>query len=263
MTVPHAHDDCSSCAPAQVGDAAIVCEGLTVRFGSHAVLDGVTFTVPQGAYMGLLGPNGGGKTTLLKVLLGLIQPDAGTVRLFGEPPALARAAGRIGYVPQRVTQLDAFPATADEVVWSGRHARMRALSTAADRAAVDAAFDAAGVAHLRHRLISRLSGGERQRVFIARALAAEPRMLLLDEPLTGVDPPSREQFSALLRTLHTEHGITVVVVSHDIDAVASEATLVACLNQKMLCCCGAHQFLHDATLQEVYGEGARLLRHTH
>lgn len=263
MTKAASTTGCSSCAPTAAGAVAIACEGLTVRFSGSTVLDDVTFTVPQGAYMGLLGPNGGGKTTLLKVLLGLVEPNSGSVRIFGESPSLARARGRMGYVPQRVTQLDAFPATANEVVWSGRHPRMGFTPTAADHAAVENAFASAGVAHLRTRLISRLSGGERQRVFIARALAAEPRILFLDEPLNGVDPPSREQFSALLRTLHRDCGMTIVVVSHDIDAVANEATLVACLNQKMLCCCGAHQFLHDATLQEVYGEGARLLRHTH
>ena len=217
-----------------------------VRFSYEGqdVLEDVTCSVTQGSYVGIVGPNGGGKTTLLKVILGLLKPSEGTVSILGMTPLAARKAGKIGYVPQRVVQSDfVFPATAEEVVRSGRSrsGRIGRWFAAQDKSIAEEAMKTAGIWHLRHRLVGTLSGGERQKVFIARALAAEPAILILDEPTTGVDASSQEEFYALLRTLHRGKGLTVLFVSHDVEVMANEASNILCLNKRLVADCSAFQ----------------------
>lgn len=230
---------------------------LAVRYHGNAVLDGVSFEVEEGDYVGIVGPNGGGKTTLLKALIGLIEPDAGTIEINGQRPAAARMRGSIGYVPQRVAQHEGpIPATVREIVDSGR------LRAGLHKAVVDRALQEAGIAPLANRLISRLSGGERQRAYLARALAGDPKILLLDEPFTGVDLPSQNAFFGLLRTLN-KRGLTILFVSHDIDVVAREARSVLCLNRGLLCF-GSSKLLEEPHVAEtVYGKRITHLHHTH
>jgi zinc transport system ATP-binding protein len=246
---------------------AVEVNRVSLAFGEHRALENVSVAIPEGSYVGVVGPNGGGKTTLLKVMLGLIKPDSGTVTIFGESPEQARKSGSIGYVPQRIAQTEfPFPATVEEIVQSGRTTRIGIGRWAGtkDAAAVNHAMEVAGISHLKSRLIGSLSGGERQRAFIARSLAAEPKILILDEPTTGVDASAREQFYALLKKLNTEMKLTIVFVSHDIEVMTNEVTFVLALNQKLICHCSAHDFLSDETLKRLYGRDVELMHsHTH
>lgn len=188
--------------------------------GGPPVLDGVSLAVPAGAFLGIAGPNGGGKTTLLRIALGLERPARGSVSLFGRSPG-ARAAPRIGYLPQRAHLLTGSPVTVREVVSAGRLAVRGPIGPLrrADREAVDHAIRRVGLAARADAPLRTLSGGMQQRALIAKALAAEPALLALDEPTTGVDAASQESLAALLEELREELGVTVLYVSHEFGAV--------------------------------------------
>lgn len=244
--------------PAVIKTNAIEVKDVCLSIGGQTILDAVSFAIPEGRYVGIMGPNGGGKTTLLKIILGLQHPTSGDIDIFGESPFEARKHGRIGYVPQRISQTDAlFPVSVDEIVWSGRTPTIGVgkWRTDDDRKATEDAMERMNVSHLRSRLVGTLSGGERQRVFIARALAGDPRLLILDEPTTGVDIAVKEEFYALLKTLNVELGLTILFVSHDIEVMTSEVAFVLALNQKLICHCESHQFLSHDTVERLYGKG--------
>src|SRR5512133_1321820 len=211
---------------------------VSFRYGTDPVLQHVSFTVSAGDYIGVIGPNGGGKTTLLNLMLGLLKPESGEIRVFGRKiHALRSERARIGYVPQRLSQLDAnFPGTVEEIVGSGRTALNGFFHsfTAHDRAAVERAMKIADVAKFRDKLIGSLSGGERQRVMIARSLSGDPKVLILDEPTTGVDIGAQEQFYHFLGELNHAHGHTIIFVSHDIDIIANEVHSLLLLNKKII-----------------------------
>lgn len=230
--------------------SAIAVSNLSFAYNGHNVLTNVSLDIQQGEYVGVIGPNGGGKTTFLKLVLGLLQPTKGALTLFGQPSRKARKFGRIGYVPQRATQFEhRFPATVREVVQSG----LSSIPLQAQKEdAVQKAMEATDIVDIQSKLIYELSGGQRQRVFIARCLTTEPRMLLLDEPVTGVDAPSRERFYALLKKLNTENGITILFVTHDVDAIAREVGQVLCLNEKVCCHASPQDFLKKHVLDELY-----------
>lgn len=215
-------------------EPCIQVEHVSFSFGELPVLADISFEIWRGDYVGIIGPNGGGKTTLLKILLGLLQPTSGSIQLFGQPATSFDERHYLGYVPQRVAQAD-FPATVREVVASGRSARCTAGHMHAGHAAQDiaAALELADISDLAGRRLGELSGGQRQRVFIARALAGRPRILLLDEPTTGIDAASQQQFFDLLRRLNREHGLTILFVSHDLGAMRHEASRIFELNQTL------------------------------
>lgn len=211
---------------------------VSFAYGDTEVLSDITFEIHKGDYLGLVGPNGAGKTTLLKIMLGLLTPKTGRVLLFGTDAREFRDWPKIGYVPQKAVNFDKrFPATVFEVVLMGR-AAMRGLAhgfIAEDRAAVEHALKTAEMWEERDRLIGDLSGGEQQRVFIARALVTSPEIIFLDEPTTGVDSQSQEEFYALLRRLNREARATLVLISHDIDRVLREAMHIACIDHTLVC----------------------------
>lgn len=244
--------------------AAIECQNVSFAAGGRTVLRDVSFAVPQGAYVGIVGPNGGGKTTLLKLILGILQPQSGAI-LIGGKTADAASRGAIGYVPQRLSQREfAFPATVEEIVRGGRRGRgLLRRFTKEDELSVDRALETAGIAHLRGRRIADLSGGESQKAYIARALAAEPRTLLLDEPSTGVDLPSREGFDAFLAALHRDHGLTIAVVSHDLEALSADVDSLLCVNGAVLDHCSPECFLEGDAFKKLYGDKALLIAHHH
>ncbi|MFA5947089.1 MAG: metal ABC transporter ATP-binding protein [Patescibacteria group bacterium] len=205
---------------------------LGYSVGGNVILDGVTVDIAEGAYLGVIGPNGGGKTTFLKILLGLIDPSEGSVEC-----KVDRA--RVGYVPQRANAMgENFPATVDEIIRSGQ------TPVKKNAKALARAIDAAGVRHLLARRIGTLSGGERQRVLIARALAAEPKVIMLDEPTSAVDVKGQEDFFHFVRELRDKLKLTVILVSHDIDVVAHEVDEVLCLNRHMVCHGPTEEVMH-------------------
>nr|WP_297426891.1 ATP-binding cassette domain-containing protein [uncultured Actinotalea sp.] len=193
--------------------------GLRVTLGGATILHDVDLTVTDGEVVGLLGANGSGKSTLVRALVGVVPLERGTVRLFGEPLGRRTPWERVGYVPQRVSVASGVPATAHEVVVSGLlHGRRLLPPRHAGRRA-DEALELMGLGHLGHRACQELSGGQQQRVLIARALVRDPDLLLLDEPVAGVDLPSQEAFARALGDLAAA-GTTVVVVLHELGALA-------------------------------------------
>ena len=209
--------------------------GITVRYGSVVALEGVDLTLEEGQACGLVGMNGSGKSTLLKSALGLVPLHAGTVEILGGTPAAARRLGQVGYVPQ-LDDLDRdFPVPVAEVVLMGRYHRMgwnrRARSV--DRTAVEAALERVGLADVAERQIGRLSGGQRQRVLLARALAQDARVLLLDEPFTGVDVVSAAAVTAVLHELVAD-GCTVLVSTHDLGMLPDLCATSVLLHRRVL-----------------------------
>jgi zinc transport system ATP-binding protein len=185
------------------------------------VLRDVDLAVEPGEFVAIAGPNGGGKTTLLRIMLGLEQPRTGSVSLLGEPPARVRRRGRIGYLAQRSHLGIESPVTVREVVAAGRVPRRGVLGRlrATDRAHVERTIARVGLAEKAGAAISTLSGGQQQRAFIAKALAADPQLLVLDEPTAGVDVDAQESLASLLDRLHRELGVTILFVSHEFGAV--------------------------------------------
>ncbi len=212
-------------------NSVVTVKNLWVGLGEQVILEDVNLKVRERDFLGIIGPNGGGKTTLLKVVLGLIKPDQGSVRVLGTTPENARK--RIGYLPQRSLFDQSFPTTALQVVLMGRYGRgglFRRYSSG-DRQAALEALESVGMASYAQRSIGAFSGGEQQRIFVARALVSEPELLLLDEPAAGIDVAQQKEFYELLGELNEK--ITIVMVSHDISAVSRYVDKIACVNQKL------------------------------
>ena len=216
-------------------EKAIELEHVSYSFENLEVLSDVSFTVEKGDFVGLIGPNGSGKTTLLKLILGLLPLKSGTIKLFGTDLRSFQEYSRIGYVPQKATNIDAiFPATVREVVGMGLLSQKRfpRLITTRDQNRIKEALKTVGMNEYCNKRIGELSGGQQQRIFIARALISEPEILFLDEPTTGVDQRTQEAFYSLLHDLNKK-GITVVLVSHDIGKITKYVTKIASLNRAL------------------------------
>jgi zinc transport system ATP-binding protein len=200
------------------------------------VIEDVDLTVGPGEFVALVGPNGSGKSTLLRVLLGSLRPSTGSVRLLGRPSDRVEDRWRIGYVPQRPSLAPDVPATVHEIVATGRLARggwWRPLRET-DHAAVTHALESVDLLDEADRPITQLSGGQQQRVFIARAFASEPELLVLDEPIAGIDAESQRRFRESLVHLIREHGAGVLLVSHELSAVADSIDRVIVLKRRVL-----------------------------
>jgi len=200
-----------------------------------SALDGVTLRVDPGERLGILGPNGGGKSTLLKLMLGLLPMQGGKISILGMTPGQARRQGVVGYVPQRLEAELGFPLSARQVVELGATWRLPAWKRVSRecRDRVERMIGLVGAAGYADRPIGKLSGGQVQRVLIARALAANPRVLALDEPTVGIDAVGQQKFAELLGTVHREIGLTIVIVSHDLRAIVAGCDRVACLARKL------------------------------
>jgi zinc transport system ATP-binding protein len=206
---------------------------LAVDFDGHEVLWGISFSVVTGRFLGIIGPNGAGKTTLLRVLLGLIPPSRGSVVVLGRKPMeLGRHAHQIGYVPQRPQFDTRFPVSVRDVVMMGRTCCLGLfrIPRREDWRKVDESIRQVGLSGYEHRRIGELSGGEQQRASIARALCAETKLLLLDEPTIGLDTPAQQELYALLQRLRRDLALTVVAVSHDLLALGLHADELICIN---------------------------------
>jgi len=205
-------------------------DAVSFAYESGRVLSDVTLTIQPEDYVVLLGANGSGKTTLLKVALGLLKPTSGHALLFGRPATDPSARERVGYVPQRAVISSRLPATVLEVVLAGRAAKRRYGGfSSIDREHATSALDRVGLAEFARRRIGELSGGQQQRVLIARALASDPELLILDEPTAGVDRDSQLRFAEVLRALNKD-GVAIVIVAHDLGAVGRDVKRVLALH---------------------------------
>ncbi len=213
----------------------IAADDICFAYGSDPVLDQVSLHVDAGEFIALVGPNGSGKSTLVRILVGLLTPTSGEVRLFGETPRRLTDRARLGYVPQRPQIASALPATVTEIVAAGRVARRGwwRRPRRADHVAVAEAIEAVALGDLARRPLRELSGGQQQRVLIAKALAAEPELLVLDEPVAGVDAESQRLFRNALVHVVRERGGAVVLVSHELGAVADDLDRVVVLKRRV------------------------------
>ena len=231
---------------------ALEIKNLSVAYNGRSALEGITFSVPKGAMLGVVGPNGGGKSTLLKAVLGLVRQQTGTVEILGRWVD-RRVRKLVGYVPQREDVDWNFPVSAFDVAMMGRVPSMRPFRrpTARDRELVWEALKTAGMERLADTPIGGLSGGQQQRVFLARALAQEAQVLLLDEPVSGVDAPSQHEIFDLLHRLQGE-GKTVVVTTHDLSCVAERFDLALLLNRRVVSLGKPEEVFSPELLNEAY-----------
>jgi len=237
-------------------------ERLSFAYGEHQVLEDVSLAVQAGEFLGVIGPNGGGKTTLLRILLGLEAHYSGRVRVFGEEPARSVAwRRRVGVVPQHRDLPPRFPICARELVEMGTFVRGLRLSRAERRARAEEALALVGATAYAERALRELSGGQKQRVFVARALAARPDLLLLDEPTVGVDLEGQDLLLEWIARWKRERNMTVMLISHDIGVIAPLVDKLACLNIQL--------HFHDRpdrltgeAIQKAYGCPAEVLFHS-
>ena len=209
----------------------VLLENVCLRRNRQDILTNINLTVKEKQFVGILGPNGGGKTTLLKVILGLVKPDSGRVEILGGEPEKVRH--NIGYVPQQTDIDKDFPVLVKDVVLMGRLCKHKLFKkfSAKDIDLAEQALDKVEMKHSENKVFGVLSGGERQRVLIARALASEPKLLLLDEPTSSVDPKIKTGMFALLDKLRDE--MAMILVTHDVGTAASQVDAIACLNKEL------------------------------
>jgi len=240
-------------------------KNLSFVVHGQTILQNINFQIFNGEYIAIIGPNGGGKTTLIRMLLGLEKPTSGEIRLFGKKLRQFKEWHKIGYVPQRASHVDAnFPATVEDIVNMGRIAKRGVFAgmSQEDREIVQDAMQKMDIADLKDKMVGTLSGGQRQRVMIARALASSPEILILDEPNTGVDVVSQQRFYKLLAKLNKEEGITILFITHDIGVIADDIGRLFTINQKATICNDPKEALSCEEMSELYGMEAHLI-HNH
>ena len=213
-------------------EKVIEVEHVYFSYGSTPILEDITFSVEKGDFCVIIGPNGGGKTTLLKLLLGIIKPKKGIIKILGKPPYAVRH--RLGYLPQYTDFNLSFPISVMDVALMGRLNKRGLIKrfTEEDRKKVEEILKMLGMWEYRHVHVGRLSGGQRQRVFIARALATDPEILFLDEPTAGVDPEHETGVYEILKELNKK--MTIVVITHDIGVISRYARSIACVNRRLV-----------------------------
>jgi zinc transport system ATP-binding protein len=240
-------------------NAVIELAGVDFGYTATPVVKDISLNIVPGEYAAVVGPNGSGKSTLMKLMLGLLRPDEGAARLFGEPSHEFDDGSRIGYVAQHASASKEMPITVREVVKMGRfpHVGFGRLSEG-DWKIVDRALETVGMTAFANRPVTQLSGGQRQRAFIARALASEADLLVLDEPTVGVDIESVEAFYDLLDSLNRE-GITVLLIEHDLSAVTEHADRVVCLNREIYFDGPTEEFVESDALARAFGTTVNFL----
>ncbi|MBI4682430.1 MAG: metal ABC transporter ATP-binding protein [Nitrospirae bacterium] len=235
---------------------AISVENLCVKADNRHLIENITFSIEEGRIAAIIGPNGAGKTTLIKAILGLIPYETGSVTLFGHLFKHGNSHNKIGYVPQRLEFDRTFPLTVSELLhftipprYSFPFHRKKG-----EEAHIDRLLKTVGAQELKERRIGSLSGGELQRVMIAKAIVNGPRLLILDEPASGVDIEGQERFHDLVRRLNKDKGLTVILISHDLNVVYRFADDVLCINRRLVCTGRPEETLTDDVIKSVYGE---------
>lgn len=248
-------------------NSAIDIHALNFSYGSVPTLSGIDLQVTEGEFLGIVGPNAGGKSTLLKLILGLLQPQSGSLRVLDRSPG--SASRLLGYVPQYPSFPRDFPITVEQVVQLGRLGngpvvgRWQALwpgrVSSADREAVRRALAEVEAGDIAKHQISSLSGGQLQRVLLARALVGEPRILILDEPTANIDQRLENEIFDLLKAINAR--MTILVVSHDVAFISRYVSRVACVNRTLVC--HRTEAVDGAVIQELYGVNVRMIAHGH
>ncbi len=244
---------------------AIDIQNITVNLKGREVLSNITLSLDEGRFLGIVGPNGGGKTTFLRAVLGLIAPTSGRIEIFGQRPEEVLKTGKIfGYLPQITKAAQDFPIRVIDVVMMGRYGNIGLLRwpTEQDRTKALEYLSMMGIENLKNVPFRQLSGGQQQRASIARALAGEPKIIVLDEPNTGIDVIGQEDFYHLLKGLQKRLNITILMASHDIGAITSYVDEIACLNYTFHYQGTPLGALNDAVLNDLYGKNVDLLMHT-
>jgi len=244
---------------------AIDINNLTVKLNGREVLHNITLSIGEGRFLGVVGPNGGGKTTFLRVILGLVSPSSGEISIFGEPPEIVLKKGSIfGYLPQSFKVPPDFPIRVIDVVMMGRYGKVGMLRWPGeeDRKKALEYLSVMGIEELKNVPFGELSGGQQQRASVARALAGEPRILILDEPNTGIDVIGQGDFYHLLKGLQKRLNITILMASHDIGTIPAYVDEMACLNTILHYHGNPVGALDETVLTELYGKHVDLLQHT-
>lgn len=240
---------------------------LSFSYNGIDVLTDVSFTVSPGDYVGLAGPNGSGKTTLLKALLGIVATAKGVVRLFDHDLADFRAWHKIGYLPQKLKAFNPhFPSTVREIVALGLISKRTFAGRLgkADQAAIDRTLERLNILDIRDSLIGELSGGQQQRVLIARAIVHQPKVILLDEPASALDPDTRENFFSTLMDLNRTDGATVILVTHDIGSIGQYAGKLLYIDRRLIFYGSFDDFCRSENMTALFGGNAQhIICHQH
>ncbi len=237
---------------------------LTVVLGGREILSDINLALDEGKFLGIVGPNGGGKTTFLRVILGLVRPSAGGVLVMGEAPKEMVRRGVFGYLPQHLNVDHDFPATARDVVLMGLAGRAGLFSrpSGKDVRKAEEMLGTMGMAGYEQHPFGSLSGGQQQRVSIGRALISDPKLLILDEPSTGIDVVGQEDFYHLLKGIQKRLDLSIIMVSHDIGVVSTYVDEIACLNRILHYHGNPLGAFNDEVLRELYGKSIEILMHS-
>lgn len=240
-------------------------KNVSFSYGDNKVLENVSLYIEEGDFVGIIGPNGSAKSTLLKLMVGLLKPDSGNIYLFNKPINEFKNYNKIGYISQNAREFNKmFPATVEEVVAANIYTKgiLPKRIKREEREKIDEALNIVDMDKYKERKIGNLSGGQKQRVFIARALINNPRILFMDEPLVGVDIESQNKFYSLLNKINEEFNITLIMVSHDIGVISDKVNKLFCLSNGKV-------YKHDLNkdmkinLKDIYGENMNILFHRH
>ena len=240
---------------------------LSFKYNAAEVLSDISFGIRAGDYVGLVGPNGSWKSTLIKIILGLLKPSKGKVSLFGFAPSEMKEWNKVGYLPQKMGSFNPyFPSSVKEIValWLISRKGFPMRLNKSDERAIDRALKLMNIYDIKDNLIGDLSGGQQQRALIARALVNEPELLILDEPATAIDPETRENFYSLLHELNHGKKVTIVLVTHDIGTVGKYASRLLYLDKKIIFYGGFDDFCLSHDMKQFFGEASQhLICHRH
>ena len=250
-----------------VSNASLISvKNISFSFGSTRVLEEVSLSITQNDFLAVIGPNGSGKSTLVKIILGIYEQDKGSVELLGEDIKSFKQWDKIGYVPQKATNIDPFfPVSVREVVAMGLLSKKSfpRFLRKNDERLINQALEQVDLKDFKTRRIGELSGGQQQRVFIARAIVNRPSLLFLDEPTTGVDAETQEKFYSMLGTLNQANKITIILITHDVGIIDKHVNKIACLNQRLVFHGTHDDFCNSEVVQELLRGEHHLVCHRH
>lgn len=241
-------------------------KNLSFQYDRVPVLKDVNLVIYEGDFLGILGPNGSAKSTLIKLMLGILKPKQGEISIMEEPIESFKKWHQVGYISQRVRSFNSsFPATVEEIIAANLYHEMGFFKFLRKKhqEEIQRVLEVVDMLPYKNRLIGTLSGGQQQRIFIARTLISNPKIIFMDEPLVGVDIASQEKFYGLMEKLNKELGITLIMVSHDLGVITDHTNRVACLGNQKVFVHSAKDFNEEQYIKDVYGDKARLLHHRH